>query len=303
MKSYLKLFALICAVTLSAAFVSACSDNSRLRPPPPPRPGSGQTEFLSRAENLCAGSFTARRNGVFPVVLKSISIFPSLPVKNPFNHDLTPADAPLLNVQVDGVWMQFPKGLNAVEVARRVGEIRPPLLLPPQAFHLRQLPHVPRRTRHAQARRRSASPSSPPTASPRSPGCPARKSAAPRSIAEGMGIRTDSPMVEEVPQGRDGISPHQPPARLPDLRPGRRMQAPGILGPVRQRRQPLHRRQGEETEARRHRRAHRPRRRTLHHVFALHPLLQGNGARRRARLHRPRQPHHPRRPSRQAPRQ
>jgi hypothetical protein len=36
MKSYSKLFVLICAVTLSAAFVSACSDNST--PPPAPAP-------------------------------------------------------------------------------------------------------------------------------------------------------------------------------------------------------------------------------------------------------------------------
>ena len=46
-------------------------------------------------------------------------------MKNPFNHDHPPADTPLVNVQVDGVWMQFPKGLNAVEAARRVGKFIP----------------------------------------------------------------------------------------------------------------------------------------------------------------------------------
>jgi NADH-quinone oxidoreductase subunit G len=46
-------------------------------------------------------------------------------MKNPFNHDHPPADTPLVNVQVDGVWMQFPKGLNAVEVARRAGKFIP----------------------------------------------------------------------------------------------------------------------------------------------------------------------------------
>jgi NADH-quinone oxidoreductase subunit G len=46
-------------------------------------------------------------------------------VKNPYNHDITATDAPLLNVQIDGVWMQFPKGLNAIEVARRVGKFIP----------------------------------------------------------------------------------------------------------------------------------------------------------------------------------
>ena len=46
-------------------------------------------------------------------------------MKNPFNHDITAPDAPLLNVQVDGVWTQFPKGLNAIEAARRVGKFIP----------------------------------------------------------------------------------------------------------------------------------------------------------------------------------
>jgi hypothetical protein len=36
MKSYLKLFVLICVVSVSAAFVSACSDNTP--PPAPPQP-------------------------------------------------------------------------------------------------------------------------------------------------------------------------------------------------------------------------------------------------------------------------
>jgi len=38
MKSYLKLFTLICAVALSAAFLSACADNSTPPPAPPPAP-------------------------------------------------------------------------------------------------------------------------------------------------------------------------------------------------------------------------------------------------------------------------
>ena len=46
-------------------------------------------------------------------------------MKNPFDHDAPPADTPLVNVQVDGEWHQFPKGLNAVEAARRVGKFIP----------------------------------------------------------------------------------------------------------------------------------------------------------------------------------
>jgi NADH-quinone oxidoreductase subunit G len=46
-------------------------------------------------------------------------------MKNPFNHDSPPDDTPLVNVQIDGVWMKFPKGLNAIEAARRAGKFIP----------------------------------------------------------------------------------------------------------------------------------------------------------------------------------
>jgi NADH-quinone oxidoreductase subunit G len=38
---------------------------------------------------------------------------------NPFNHDILPDETPLVNVQVDGTWVQVPKGLNVVEVVNR----------------------------------------------------------------------------------------------------------------------------------------------------------------------------------------
>ena len=38
MKSYLKIFALICAVTLSAAMLSACDHESSTPPPAAPEP-------------------------------------------------------------------------------------------------------------------------------------------------------------------------------------------------------------------------------------------------------------------------
>ena len=46
-------------------------------------------------------------------------------VKNAFQHDILPADSPLINVQVDGQWIQVPKGLNAIEAASRVGKFVP----------------------------------------------------------------------------------------------------------------------------------------------------------------------------------
>ena len=38
---------------------------------------------------------------------------------NPWNHDVAKDEKDLIDVQVDGVWMQMPRGLNVVEVAHR----------------------------------------------------------------------------------------------------------------------------------------------------------------------------------------
>ncbi|PTY03477.1 NADH-quinone oxidoreductase subunit L [Verrucomicrobia bacterium LW23] len=46
-------------------------------------------------------------------------------VKNAFQHDILPADTPLINVQIDGEWVQVPKGLNAIEAASRAGKFVP----------------------------------------------------------------------------------------------------------------------------------------------------------------------------------
>ena len=110
-----------------------------------------------------------------------------------------------------------------------------------------------------------------------------------QDVAEGMGVRTDSPLVEECRRGRDGISAHQSSARLPDLRSGGRMPAAGIQRRVRQRRFALSRKQSEEAEERRARSARDAGRRALHSLLALHPFLQGDRERRRPRLRRSRQ--------------
>ena len=94
-----------------------------------------------------------------------------------------------------------------------------------------------------------------------------------RDVAEGLGVRTNSPLVEECRRGRDGISPHQSSARLPDLRPGGRMPAAGIQRRVRPPGFALPREQSEEAEERRARPARHARRRALHPLLALHSLL------------------------------
>ena len=52
-------------------------------------------------------------------------------------------------------------------------------------------------------------------------------------VSPGHGDLHGHPGREADARGRAGVPAHQPPARLPDLRPGRRMQAAGILGGVR----------------------------------------------------------------------
>ena len=44
---------------------------------------------------------------------------------NPCNHDVAKDEKDLIDVQVDGVWMQMPRGLNVVEVAHRARKFIP----------------------------------------------------------------------------------------------------------------------------------------------------------------------------------
>jgi len=121
-------------------------------------------------------------------------------MKNPFNHDLPPADAPLLNVQVDGAWMQFPKGLNVVEVARRVGKFVPHYCYHPKLSipgNCRMcLVEVGSPKMDAARKMVMAADNHPEIAWMNKPqiGCATQ-------ISEGMGIRTDSPMVQECRKG------------------------------------------------------------------------------------------------------
>ena len=44
---------------------------------------------------------------------------------NPWNHDVAKDEKDLVDVQVDGIWMQMPRGLNVVEVAHRAKKFIP----------------------------------------------------------------------------------------------------------------------------------------------------------------------------------
>jgi NADH-quinone oxidoreductase subunit G len=122
-------------------------------------------------------------------------------MKNPFNHDHPPADTPLVNVQVDGVWMQFPKGLNAVEAARRVGKF-----IPHYCYH-------PKLSIAGNCRMCLIETGGPKMDASRAPVLDASSGKpeinwSPRpaigcatQVSEGMAIRTTSPLVEECRKG------------------------------------------------------------------------------------------------------
>ncbi len=110
------------------------------------------------------------------------------------------------------------------------------------------------------------------------PGPPKPQASCALPAADGQTIRTDTRDGEEGPRRGDGVPAHQPPARLPDLRPGRRVRPsgpgdglwPSVLALRRE--QASHRRQV-------HGPGHQDRHDALHPVHALHPLLRGSGGR------------------------
>ena len=107
---------------------------------------------------------------------------------------------------IDGVEVEV-AGRHHRAAGLRAGRRRDPaLLLPRAAVDRRQLPHVPGRGEA---------------------GPPKPQASCALPVAEGMEIFTDTPMVQEGAQGRDGIPADQPPAGLPDLRPGRRVRPAG----------------------------------------------------------------------------
>jgi NADH-quinone oxidoreductase subunit G len=121
-------------------------------------------------------------------------------VKNPYNHDITPPDAPMLNVQVDGVWMQFPKGLNVVEVARRAGKFvphycyHPKLSIPGNC----RMCLIEMGTPKMDANRKPVIGAD---GKPEIGWMPRPQIGCATQISEGMGIRTDSPLVQESRKG------------------------------------------------------------------------------------------------------
>ena len=119
-----------------------------------------------------------------------------------------------------------------------------------------------------------------------------------------MGVQDLPPNKDELAEGaldaladgaqgarrRDGISADQSSARLPDLRPGRRMRPAGPGHGLRRRSEPLPREQA-RGRGQISRRAGQDVDEPLHPVHALRPLRHRSRRRARARRHRPRRGH------------
>ena len=121
-------------------------------------------------------------------------------MKNPFNHDHPPADTPLINVQIDGVWTQMPKGLNAVEAARRVGKFIPHYCYHPKLAIVGNCRMCLIETGGPKLDA-SRAPVLDASGKPEINWVPRPAIGCATNLTEGMAIRTDSPLVQECRRG------------------------------------------------------------------------------------------------------
>ena len=121
-------------------------------------------------------------------------------MKNPFNHDHPPADTPMVNVQIDGVWTQMPKGLNAVEAARRVGKFIPHYCYHPKLAIVGNCRMCLIETGGPKLDA-SRAPVLDASGKPEVNWSPRPAIGCATNLTEGMAIRTDSPLVQECRKG------------------------------------------------------------------------------------------------------
>ena len=167
----------------------------------------------------------------------------------------------VVNIEVDGRPLKARKGQMIMQLTDQAGIYVPRFCYHEKLLDRRQLPHVPRRGRESAEAH----------ASLRNAGRRGNEGVHP------VGARARGT------EGNDGVPADQPPARLPDLRSGRRVRAAGPCARVRQREVPLRRAQA-RGQGQEHRAAHLDGHDTVHPLHALRPLHGGNcrhaGARR-----------------------
>jgi NADH-quinone oxidoreductase subunit G len=119
---------------------------------------------------------------------------------NPFNHDIPASEAPMVNVNFNGRWIQVPKGTNVVEVTRLQDTF-----LPHYCYH-------PKLSISGNCRMclfemgtpkmdASRQPVMGPDGKPEIAWMPRPQIGCATNVTEGMGIRTDSPMAQECRKG------------------------------------------------------------------------------------------------------
>ncbi|MCS7064139.1 MAG: molybdopterin-dependent oxidoreductase [Methylacidiphilales bacterium] len=124
----------------------------------------------------------------------------SLFAKNPYDHDRVAEGTPLVNVQVDGEWVQVPKGLNVIEAVKRLGKF-----IPHYCYH-------PKLAVVGNCRMCLFEMGMPKLDGDRKPvldaegkpeigWMPRPQIACATQVVEGMGIRTDSALVKECRRG------------------------------------------------------------------------------------------------------
>ena len=130
-------------------------------------------------------------------------------------------------------------------------------------------------------------------------GIPKLQTSCSTPVRDGMVVNTTSDRVKHAQNADRRVPAREPPARLPRLRQGRRVPAPGHLVRLGRRALALHRAEAPLQEAARAVAARGDRPRALHPLLPLRALLAGGRRGPPARVPRPRRPHlrrHARRP-------
>ena len=166
-----------------------------------------------------------------------------------------PATSPqLVNVQVNGVWHQFPKGTRLIEACEQAGSY-----VPRYCYHKKlSSPGNCRMCLIEMGLPKMGPDRKPELGADGKPiinWMPRPQISCAQDVSEGMGVRTDSPLAQECRKGVMEFLLINHPLDCPDLRSGRRMPPPGIQRRIRQRGIAFPREQGKETEEHRARSA------------------------------------------------
>jgi NADH-quinone oxidoreductase subunit G len=120
--------------------------------------------------------------------------------KNPFNHDVSAENTPMVNVQIDGEWVQVPKGMNVVAAAERFQKHIPHYCYHPKLSVVGncRMCLIEMGTPKMDANRQ---PIIAADGKPEIAWMPRPQIGCATQVSEGMGIRTSSPLVQECRKG------------------------------------------------------------------------------------------------------